>query len=60
MQDDAPKLRVVERVEVKKYDGDPPKPGEHKEPVEVIVREEEVVLTKEEFEARYGLNKRDA
>jgi hypothetical protein len=29
-------LRIRERIILRKYDGDPPAPGEHKEPIETI------------------------
>ena len=33
--DDA--LPIIERIEIRKYDGDLPRAGEHKVPVEVLV-----------------------
>lgn len=30
-------LPIIERLEIRKYDGDPPKPGEDKAPVEIII-----------------------
>ena len=34
---DADGTVIVERIEIRKYDGDPPGPGEEKAPVEVLV-----------------------
>lgn len=28
---------IIERLEIRKYDGDPPQPGEDKQPVEIII-----------------------
>ena len=36
MQHDAPRLRLITRYRLVKWDGDPPGPGEHKEPAEII------------------------
>lgn len=60
MSDDTQKLRVVETITIKKFDGDPPAEGEEKEPVEVVTHEQVLILTPDEFEARYGANQCNA
>lgn len=49
-------LKVKITRQLKKFDGDAPKEGEEKEPVEVIEFEEEIEMTAEEFnEFKKGL-----
>lgn len=33
---DAPKVKVHRHFRLEKFDGEPPQPGEHKDPVEII------------------------
>jgi len=46
---------IIERIEIRKYDGDLPKPGEDKAPVEIVIldrREETPCLSPDSDSAR--------
>lgn len=43
--DDPTQITMQERITLKKYDGDPPQPGEDKEPVETLVIEDGQIVT---------------
>lgn len=44
MSHDADRLRLHIRYELRKYDGDPPGPGEDKAPVEVCIIEDSLTV----------------
>ena len=42
---DIERLQIRERLILRKYDGEPPAPGEHKEPMEIIEIEDGRLVT---------------
>jgi hypothetical protein len=42
-------MKLKERIVLKKYNGDLPKDGEDKEPIEIIVVEDGKIISREEY-----------